>query len=75
MPSLNGPMSLATTSICTNRPFALFKKTLVEARDGVMARMARPPDETECHRTVGRLLQLAAGEHTRGIAVEQKGQQ
>ena len=52
----------------------LADKTLAERRDRVVIGMAVRRNVAERHRIPSRLLQLAAREYARGIAVEQKGQ-
>jgi hypothetical protein len=46
-----------------------------ERRKGVVVGVLVGRDEAEGHRVIGRALQLAAGEHPRGVAIHQKAQQ
>ena len=55
--------------------FDLREKASTERGDGVVVRMLVRGDEAEGDRVIGRPLQLAAGEHPRGIAVDQNAQQ
>ena len=57
------------------QPFQFIQKPLAEVRYRVMVRMPVGADVAERHRIVGRLLQLAAGEHSRRVAVEQQRHQ
>jgi hypothetical protein len=51
------------------------KKAPPERRDGVVVGVLVGRDEAERHRVIGRALQLAAGEHPRGVAIHQDAQQ
>jgi hypothetical protein len=53
----------------------LLKKAPPEHRDGVVVGVLVGRDEAERHGVIGRALQLAAGEHPRGVAVHQDAQQ
>ena len=55
--------------------FDLREKAPPEGRDRVVVGMIVGRDEPECHRVIGRTLQLAARKHARRIAVNQKAQQ
>ena len=51
------------------------RESAAEGRDRVVVGMIVGRDEPECHRVIGRTLQLAARKHARRIAVNQKAQQ
>jgi len=51
------------------------KKTPAERRQAVVIGMAAGTNVAEGHRIVGRPLQLATGENTRGVAINQNRQQ
>ncbi len=51
------------------------KKTPAERRQAVVIGMAAGSNVAEGHRIVGCPLQLAAGENTRGVAIDQNRQQ
>ena len=52
----------------------LLQKTPPERRDGVVIGMFVRRNEAESHRIIRRPLQLAAGKHARGVAVDQNAQ-
>ena len=54
------------------QPLQLIQKPLAKVRYRVMIRMLASGDVAKRHRVVRRLLQLAAGEHPGGVAVEQQ---
>ena len=54
------------------QPLQLIQKPLAKVRYRVMIRMLVSADVTKRHRIVRGLLQLAAGEHPGGVAVEQQ---
>ena len=57
------------------QPFDLREKPAPERGDGVVVGMIVGGDEAERHRIVSGALELAAREHPRGVAVDQKPQQ